>query len=172
MAARPHGPHTVVPDSVVDCRAGRSTRTGTAAAIIRPPATGGGQVSVSDPDRQSIRKEPPVPPAGSGITGRSAPGVPPLPHATDLLPEAPQFRHLFFGEFGVEARGLEVLYDDRPKVSPGVKFKDAELLGMPYAVILGRAFADGKVELRVRGGETSEIAYDDAVAEILRLIAN
>lgn len=72
----------------------------------------------------------------------------------------------------LDAAGIEVLFDDRPKVSPGVKFKDAELLGMPYAVILGRAFADGKVELRVRGGETSEIAYDDAVVEILRLIAS
>ena len=72
----------------------------------------------------------------------------------------------------LDAAGIEVLFDDRPKVSPGVKFKDAELLGMPYAVILGRAFADGKVELRVRGGETSEIDYDDAVAEILRLIAS
>ncbi|AIT61339.1 proline--tRNA ligase [Corynebacterium doosanense] len=72
----------------------------------------------------------------------------------------------------LDAAGIEVLFDDRPKVSPGVKFKDAELLGMPYAVILGRAFADGKVELRVRGGETSEIAYDDAVAELLRLIAS
>lgn len=71
----------------------------------------------------------------------------------------------------LDAAGIEVLYDDRPKVSPGVKFKDAELLGMPYAVILGRSFADGKVELRVRGGETSEIAYDDAVAELRRLIS-
>ncbi|AKK11333.1 proline--tRNA ligase [Corynebacterium uterequi] len=67
----------------------------------------------------------------------------------------------------LDAAGVEVLFDDRPKVSPGVKFKDAELLGMPYAVILGRAFADGDVELRVRGGETTTIAYDDAVSTLL-----
>src|SRR3712207_7257789 len=48
------------------------------------------------------------------------------------------------------AAGLTVLYDDRPKVSPGVKFKDAELLGMPTIVTVGRGLADGVVELRDR----------------------
>lgn len=66
--------------------------------------------------------------------------------------------------------GLDVLIDDRPKVSPGVKFKDAELLGTPLAVILGRSFADGKVEVRVRGGETFEIAYDDALTKVQELL--
>ncbi|MEJ5927040.1 proline--tRNA ligase [Corynebacterium sp. H128] len=66
--------------------------------------------------------------------------------------------------------GIEVLIDDRPKVSPGVKFKDAELLGMPVAVILGRSFADGNVEVRIRGGETLEIAYDDALAKVAELL--
>ena len=42
------------------------------------------------------------------------------------------------------AAGLTVLYDDRPKVSPGVKFKDAELLGMPTIVTVGRGLADGR----------------------------
>ncbi|OHO32399.1 proline--tRNA ligase [Corynebacterium sp. HMSC034B08] len=67
--------------------------------------------------------------------------------------------------------GLEVLFDDRPKVSPGVKFKDAELLGMPFIVILGRAFADGNVELRIRGGETLEVPADDIVAKVQELVA-
>jgi prolyl-tRNA synthetase len=40
-----------------------------------------------------------------------------------------------------------VLYDDRPKVSPGVKFGDAELVGVPQIVIVGRGAADGEVEL-------------------------
>ena len=70
----------------------------------------------------------------------------------------------------LDAAGVEVLFDDRPKVSPGVKFKDAELLGMPFAVVLGRSFADGKVELRIRGGETLEVAADDAVAEVVELV--
>ena len=67
--------------------------------------------------------------------------------------------------------GLEVVFDDRPKVSPGVKFKDAELLGMPFIVILGRAFADGIVELRIRGGETLEIPADQIVAKVQELVA-
>ncbi|WCZ39135.1 proline--tRNA ligase [Corynebacterium jeddahense] len=66
--------------------------------------------------------------------------------------------------------GLEVLYDDRPKVSPGVKFKDAELLGMPFIVILGRSFADGIVELRIRGGETLEVPADGVVAKVQELV--
>lgn len=75
--------------------------------------------------------------------------------------------------FAVElsAAGLDVLFDDRPKVSPGVKFKDAELLGMPFALILGRGYAEGKVELRVRGGEKSELDADQAVAQIVEMVA-
>lgn len=72
------------------------------------------------------------------------------------------------GEF--DAAGLEVLFDDRPKVSPGVKFKDAELLGMPFIVILGRAFADGNVELRIRGGETLQVPADRVVDQVLELV--
>ena len=68
-------------------------------------------------------------------------------------------------------KGIEVLYDDRPKVSPGVKFKDAELLGMPFLVILGRSFADGIVELRIRGGETLEVPAGEVVAKLQQLIA-
>lgn len=64
--------------------------------------------------------------------------------------------------------GIEVLFDDRPKVSPGVKFKDSELLGMPYVVVVGRGFKDGVVELRDRfTGEKTEIDYDSAVDEVL-----
>ena len=45
--------------------------------------------------------------------------------------------------------GLEVLFDDR-QASPGVKFKDAELIGVPTIVVVGRGLADGVVELRDR----------------------
>ncbi len=47
----------------------------------------------------------------------------------------------------LESDGLDVLYDDRPKVSPGVKFGDAELIGVPLIVIVGKGVADGNVEL-------------------------
>ncbi|MDY6998258.1 MAG: proline--tRNA ligase [Actinomycetota bacterium] len=62
--------------------------------------------------------------------------------------------------------GLEVLLDDRT-ASPGVKFKDAELLGVPWIVVVGRGWADGVVELRDRfTGEKREIAAGAAAADI------
>ncbi|WP_310962896.1 proline--tRNA ligase [Nocardioides terrisoli] len=66
------------------------------------------------------------------------------------------------------AAGLVVLYDDRPKVSPGVKFKDAELLGVPTIVTVGRGLADGNVELKDRaGGDRREVPVGRAVEELL-----
>ncbi|ASK66595.1 proline--tRNA ligase [Brachybacterium avium] len=68
----------------------------------------------------------------------------------------------------LEARGLEVLYDDRPKVSPGVKFKDSELLGVPTSVVVGRSLAEGVVELRDRGsGEIREVSPQEIVAAVV-----
>jgi prolyl-tRNA synthetase len=56
------------------------------------------------------------------------------------------------------ARGLRVLLDDRAGVSAGVRFTDAELVGIPRAVVVGRRLADGYVELRERGtGERPEV---------------
>lgn len=66
------------------------------------------------------------------------------------------------------AAGLEVIYDDRPKVSPGVKFKDAELLGVPTIVVVGRGLAQGVLELKDRrSGERRDIAVQDAVAQVV-----
>jgi prolyl-tRNA synthetase len=60
--------------------------------------------------------------------------------------------------------GVEVLLDDR-QASPGVKFKDAELLGVPWIVVVGRGWADGVVELRDRfGRETRELATGPSLA--------
>jgi len=67
----------------------------------------------------------------------------------------------------LSAAGLDVLLDDR-KASPGVKFTDAEILGMPLAVVVGRGLADGLVELRERAsGERTELAVADVVAEVI-----
>jgi prolyl-tRNA synthetase len=64
--------------------------------------------------------------------------------------------------------GLTVLYDDRPKVSPGVKFKDAELLGMPVIVTVGRGLEQGVIELRDRAtGEREEVPVAEAATRIL-----
>nr|WP_174776467.1 proline--tRNA ligase [Cryobacterium mannosilyticum] len=65
----------------------------------------------------------------------------------------------------IEATGREVLYDDRRKVSPGVKFGDAELIGVPSIVIVGRGAADGIVELwDRRTGERTQVAVADVAA--------
>ncbi|MGP9680344.1 MULTISPECIES: proline--tRNA ligase [unclassified Brachybacterium] len=67
----------------------------------------------------------------------------------------------------LEARGLEVLYDDRPKVSPGVKFKDAELLGIPTSVVVGKGLATGVVEIRDRASGSIEEVAPEGVVEAL-----
>jgi prolyl-tRNA synthetase len=68
----------------------------------------------------------------------------------------------------LEASGFDVLFDDRPKVSPGVKFGDAELLGVPQIVIVGRDAAEGRVELwDRRTGERTSIGLDEVGAALL-----
>ncbi|MGA6204751.1 proline--tRNA ligase [Nocardia testacea] len=67
----------------------------------------------------------------------------------------------------LHAQGLDVLFDDRT-ASPGVKFKDAELLGMPYVLVIGRGWAEGKVELRDRfTGEAQDVPAESAVEAVL-----
>ena len=64
----------------------------------------------------------------------------------------------------LEAAGVRVLLDDRDSVSPGVKFKDAELLGIPTIVVVGRGLADGVVEVEDRRtGERTDVPLADAV---------
>ncbi|MFK5583700.1 proline--tRNA ligase [Serinicoccus sp. LYQ131] len=66
------------------------------------------------------------------------------------------------------AAGLEVIHDDRPKVSPGVKFKDSELLGVPTVVVVGKGLADGVIEIKDRlSGTRREVAVERAVGEVL-----
>jgi prolyl-tRNA synthetase len=69
----------------------------------------------------------------------------------------------------LQAAGLRVLLDDRHKVSPGVAFKDAELIGIPTYVVVGKTLAtDGTVEIRDRrSGDSRSVAIADAVAEVL-----
>ena len=68
----------------------------------------------------------------------------------------------------LDAAGFEVLYDDRRRVSAGVKFADAELLGMPYIVVVGRDLArEGTVEIRDRrSGERSSVPVTDAAGRV------
>ena len=69
----------------------------------------------------------------------------------------------------LEGIGLDVLYDDRPKVSPGVKFGDAELVGVPKIVIVGRGAAEGQVELWDRAtGDREAVSIAEAVERLSR----
>ncbi len=71
----------------------------------------------------------------------------------------------------LEAAGVRVMYDDRRGVSPGVKFKDAELIGVPTIVIVGKGLADGTVELRDRRtDERQDIAVAEAAAAIVSAV--
>ena len=72
----------------------------------------------------------------------------------------------------LEAIGISVMLDDRRDASAGVKFKDAELIGNPIIVVVGKALADGNVELRVRAsGDKSEVSLTTAVSAIAALLA-
>jgi prolyl-tRNA synthetase len=70
----------------------------------------------------------------------------------------------------LDEAGVQVLVDDR-KASPGVKFADAELMGMPTIVVIGRGLADGTIELRDRRtGEQTQVPVADALAEIVAAV--
>ncbi len=68
------------------------------------------------------------------------------------------------------AAGAEVLLDDR-KERPGVKFKDADLLGIPVRITVGRGAADGMVEYKLRrDADKTELSADESVNRALALI--
>jgi prolyl-tRNA synthetase len=70
----------------------------------------------------------------------------------------------------LDAAGIEVLLDDR-KSSPGVKFADAELVGVPTILVVGRGLANGLVEVKDRRtGEREEIAVDSVVDHLVKLV--
>jgi prolyl-tRNA synthetase len=69
----------------------------------------------------------------------------------------------------LEGAGLRVLLDDRDSVSPGVKFKDADLIGVPTIVVVGRGITDGLIEVKDRrSGDRRDVelarARDELVA--------
>jgi prolyl-tRNA synthetase len=73
----------------------------------------------------------------------------------------------------LEAAGVSVMLDDRRGTSPGVKFKDAELIGNPVIVVVGKSLEQGNVEVRVRkSGDKQEVALASAVTSICTLVAS
>jgi prolyl-tRNA synthetase len=70
----------------------------------------------------------------------------------------------------LESRGLTVIFDDRNGVSPGVKFKDAELLGMPVIAVVGKKFESGHIEVRERkSGIQHEVPIEDAINTVVSI---
>ena len=67
---------------------------------------------------------------------------------------------------------MEGLYDDRAgKVSPGVKFKDAELIGVPTIVVVGKGLAEGTIEVKDRAtGARENVPADHVVDHLIRLV--
>jgi prolyl-tRNA synthetase len=71
----------------------------------------------------------------------------------------------------LEAQSISTMVDDRRDASPGVKFKDAELIGNPVIVVVGKALAEGNVEIRVRRtGDKKEVPLTSAVSAITELL--
>jgi prolyl-tRNA synthetase len=67
-----------------------------------------------------------------------------------------------------EAAGLRVMLDDRIGVSPGVKFNDSELIGVPTIVVVGRGLVDGLVELKDRrSGERRDVPLADIISVLM-----
>ncbi|MGZ4772812.1 MAG: proline--tRNA ligase [Ilumatobacteraceae bacterium] len=95
-----------------------------------------------------------VAPADVHIVATGKVGDPQLPAAEQLAADC-------------EAAGLRVLLDDRVGVSPGIKFNDAELIGVPTIVVVGRGLVDGVVEVKDRRtGDRRDVALTDAVTEL------
>ena len=65
--------------------------------------------------------------------------------------------------------GIEVIMDDRDE-RPGVKFKDMELIGIPYRITVGKGIKDGNVEFKSRTGEKKDVRLDDIVAEVMSVL--
>lgn len=66
-------------------------------------------------------------------------------------------------------KGYEVILDDRDE-RPGVKFKDMELIGIPYRITVGKGIKDGKVEFKARNGEKMDVAVEDIIAHVQNTI--
>ena len=71
----------------------------------------------------------------------------------------------------LDNEGIAVMFDDRKSVSPGVKFNDAELLGMPWIVVVGKKLAEGLVEVKNRKtGERQDVAVSNIVSYLKSII--
>ena len=71
---------------------------------------------------------------------------------------------------GLKSAGVDVLIDDR-KERAGVKFKDADLIGIPWRIVVGRDAADGIVELVRRSGrEVQKLPHAEAMTSLIKAV--
>jgi len=71
----------------------------------------------------------------------------------------------------LESRGLSVIYDDREKAAAGVKFKDAELIGVPTIAVVGKGLVDGTIEVKDRRSNTrTDIPVADVVDHLVSVV--
>ena len=93
--------------------------------------------------------------------------ITPLAVAPDS--QAMQLAEKFYAE--LTAKGIDVILDDRDD-RPGVKFKDADLIGFPIRISLGeKSLAKGEVEIKQRNGPVQFVKTEAAVAAVLQLLA-
>ncbi len=83
--------------------------------------------------------------------------------------EAMKLAEKFYAE--LTARGVDVILDDRDE-RPGVKFKDADLVGFPIRLAIGeKSLAKGEVEIKPRGGALQSVKTDAAVEAVMKLVS-
>ena len=91
-------------------------------------------------------------------------------HVIVTVPNVGDVKQMDVGErlyTALDAAGVEVLLDDRDERA-GVKFKDADLVGIPYRVVTGKAIADGKVEIVNRATKVATLVEIESVVEYLQ----
>ena len=79
-------------------------------------------------------------------------------------------RLVTFARCGSSEEQFGVLLEDRPERA-GVKFKDADLIGIPGQVVVGRLAGEGKVEVRRRGGDRRTVLVEDAATAVRELLS-
>jgi len=92
------------------------------------------------------------------------------PLNVDVNNEAVKIAEKIYSE--LSARGIDVILDDRNE-RPGVKFKDADLVGFPIRIGIGeKSLAKGEIEIKPRGGNLQAVKIENAVGEVMKLIAD
>ena len=69
----------------------------------------------------------------------------------------------------LNAAGIDTMMDDREE-RPGVKFKDMDLIGIPYRITVGRGIKDSMVEFKPRTGEKEDVALSEITSKVIEIL--